>query len=464
MTGDIADLRIEKDGGGRRGAPWAAVIVSFLVGAAAGAGSLHLALRGERSARDEAVVQTAQALPPRASGQDPQSPFTAGGWIEPAFPCPRTVVSLVKGRIDKVLVQDGQAVKAGDAVAEIYSRDFIEELALAQAGLEVEKGRLAVERANLALLRAGYRTQDVDEARARLRELEAEVVLWESVSRRSSRLAADGAVSSEQAQSDASAFETRKARRDAQKALLAKLEEGIRAEEIAKQAAEVARTESLVADAEARVKIASTALEYTIVRSPVDGVVLKSYRETGDSVNPASAESSRIVSIYDPEKLWARVDVTQSDLGRIAEGQPAEVKTDSSRRSYKARAIRKNPLASFAKNTVEVKVEILDPDGLLHPDMTARITFQPVETPAAPGSAAGQGPPLVPASAVLREASGEFVMVVADSFARKRTVKTGEEKDGRIQILAGLKAGETVVAADPGTVRDGQKVRIAPAK
>ncbi len=463
MSGNLQDLRIDKDESGRRGSPAVRLFLALLLGAAGGAAAVWIGLRGFSFEEGSAPVEIVQAVPMNAARQTSKGSFTAGGWIEAAFPYPRAVVSLVKGKIEKMHVQDGQAVKTGDPIAEIYSRDLQEELAKAQAELDVLKRNLAVEKSQLALLKAGYRPLEVEEARAKLRELAAEAELWKSISQRSEKLAADGAASNEQAQSDRSGYETRKARCEAQKALVAKMEEGTRTEEISRQEAETRRSESLVADGEARVRIAATALEYAMVLAPMDGVVMRSFRDTGDTVNPMSPETSRIVWIYDPAKIWARADVSQADLGRIEVSMPVEIRIDASQKAYRGRVIRKNPLASLAKNTVEVKVEVLDPDGMLHPDMTARITFMPPAGDSGkPGAGAAQGLPVVPVSAVFREGGRAFVFVVSDSVARKRAVSLGEEKDGRVEVLSGLAAMESVVASDTAGIADGQKVRTEP--
>jgi hypothetical protein len=69
---------------------------------------------------------------------------------------------------------------------------------------------------------------------------------------------------------------------------------------------------------------------------------------------------------------------------------------------------------------------------------------------------------LVPASAITRFGQMERVFVVANSLAQLRLVKTGVTHGDRIELLAGVAAGENVIVAPPATLRDGQPVTSAP--
>jgi RND family efflux transporter MFP subunit len=67
---------------------------------------------------------------------------------------------------------------------------------------------------------------------------------------------------------------------------------------------------------------------------------------------------------------------------------------------------------------------------------------------------------LVPASAVVGDANSAAVFVVQDGTALRRTVRTGLNSDGRVEILTGLEAGEPVIVAGNNGLRDGAQVRV----
>jgi HlyD family secretion protein len=458
MSASLDDLKIDRRQTPRSGPGLLWILLALAVGAA-GSWAVSRLVYHKGDVREDLPRVTLGIVLPAGSGPgEGKALFTAGGWIEPAFPAPKTVTSLVAGRIEKIHVQDGQEVAKGEVLVEIYSRDYRERLAKVEAELKVLESRLTVDRAKLKLLEAGYRTQDISEARSRLAELTAEAEKNKKIAGRSEKLAAGGAVSREQAQIDRTAYEKSKARVEAQKALLSKLEEGIRQEEIAAQRAVVAHAESRVRDGEARRRIAQTNLEYTVIRSPLDAVVLRSFREIGDYVNPVVPVSSRIVWLYDPRDIWVRVDVAQAHLAKVTVGAPVSVRVDASPRAYEGVVVRKDPYGSLAKNTVEVKVKITGPDALLHPEMTARITFL------APGrKETGDGPKTgraltVPSRAVQRTGGETYVFVYRDGRVYRTAVKVGAARGDRVDVVEGLRAREQVVTSQPESLAHGQEV------
>jgi RND family efflux transporter MFP subunit len=462
MAANLSDLHIDRErrlGRGRTGL-W--LLLALMAGAAGGGGAVFAFLDRVHGGGGEVVVSVAPALA-RGEGKAREGAklFTAGGWLEAAFPYPRSASSLVQGRIEAIHVQENDQIKKGDLLAEIYRRDFEEKAARDRAELGVRRSELEVAQKRLAWLAAGSRRQDIAEARAKLRELASEVEVWRAVARRSEKLFEGGAVSKEQAEKDQAVFSAWEARLQGQTALLARIEEGVRTEEIAEQKAVVERARARVGEGEAALRIAETDLAYTFIRSPLDGVILRCFRDVGDWVNPSEAASARIFWIYNPQKIWVRIDVAPSDLGQVIAGAPVEIRVDTVKTPYAGLVLRTNPMASLAKNTVEVKVEITAPDAMLHPDMTARVTFLMTaqDTPTEKGNRAG--PPLVPSSAVFTEAQSSFVYVFRDGTARLTEVTTGETQDGKVEILTGLRHLDLVVTSDPARLSDGQQVTRA---
>jgi HlyD family secretion protein len=359
---DLNDLKIQHQPVAKRNRfPFLALLLVFSVGAVIGFyanryGPLKQAIEESGTAQAE-VEETPDIASP--SAPPPPDSFTEGGWVEVPSYHPIVVSSLVPGRIEELKVLEGSRVAKGDVVALLYRRDH--EDAVKSAAAEV-----AAAAAELARLKAGFRVQEVERARADLEAAEADVDLRERVLARTRGLLGSGAVSAEDLDRDEAAFRGAAALRDAKAQDFALKEEGSRVEEI--DAAEAEHSRRLV-----QLELARNQLEYTTVKSPAAGVVLERFVTPGTSL-PAS--HLRLVSLYDPGDLQVRVDVRQENITSVFVGQEVEVTSDvEPERIYNGTVIRIDPMADFKKNTVQVKVKLHNPSELLYPEMIARIRF-----------------------------------------------------------------------------------------
>jgi RND family efflux transporter MFP subunit len=190
------------------------------------------------------------------------------------------------------------------------------------------------------------------------------------------------------------------------------------------------------------------------VKSPAKGVVLSRHVTAGHSL---SADNRAVVSLYDPEDLQVRVDVRQENAARVRIGQTVEVTTDAEPdRRYRGTVIRVDPLADLRKNTIQAKVKLAETGPRLHPEMICRVRF--LASPSAPDVAASPEPLAVPASAVTEAGGRTSVFVVRAGRAALLTVRVGEERDGRREVLGGLTEGDRVVTNPPPDLSDGAEV------
>ena len=219
--------------------------------------------------------------------------------------------------------------------------------------------------------------------------------------------------------------------------------------------------------AEARRDEAALRLERTTVVSPAGGVVMTRHVEAGSKVMLASdmALSATIVRLFDPEKLQVRADVPLADAAKVGVGMEAQVIVSVlPERVFKGRVTRVVNEADVARNTLQVKVAILDPDPQLKPEMLARVRFiAPAAGEGADGNAsrATSLAPFVPESLVFKHAGAPTVLVVdrASSTASMRHIELGAtRKDGWVEVASGLLAGDQIIA-DP-SIRDGQRIRV----
>src|SRR5579885_3223552 len=197
-----------------------------------------------------------------------------------------------------------------------------------------------------------------------------------------------------------------------------------------------------------------------VIRSPVNGVVLRKYRELGDTINyggqaDAGAGVTDIVQLADTEDMRAEVDINESDIGKIAMGMPASVVLDAyPDRSFDAKVVKIYPEADRQKGTVKVEVHIIEPDlTIIKPEMSVKISFLG-------GSPVKQEAPLVlvPKKAIVDEGTQKYVWVVRDGTTHRVEVSLGREYQDGVEVLQGLTGGETVIVVPPSQLHDGEAI------
>jgi RND family efflux transporter MFP subunit len=231
-------------------------------------------------------------------------------------------------------------------------------------------------------------------------------------------------------------------------------------------ASRVKIAEAALAQAKADLAFVDAQLQNTVIRAPFGGVVVKKMAEVGESVAPIppgvnlSTSSGAIVALADLATLEVEADVAESNVAKVANGQPAEVTVEAiPDRRYKAVLRQVIPTADRTKATVMVKVTILDKDKDLKPEMSAKVTFlEPEKKEAAP--AAGAPVVLVPREAVVTRDGKPTVFLVREDKAVARPVVLGTERQGQVIVKDGLAGGEIVVARPKDDLRDGATVRV----
>jgi len=324
--------------------------------------------------------------------------LTASGYVVARR---KAVVSAkIQGRLSDLRVEEGSVVREGETIARLESFDY---------EASVVRARAAVQRAE-----------------ADLQEYVRQLKL-------SQDLAAQGIVAVDQ--------------RDA-------------------AASRVRIAEAALAQAQADVAFSEAQLQNTVIRAPFGGVVVKKMAEIGESVAPIppgvniSTSSGAIVALADLATLEVEADVAESNVAKVANGQPAEVTVEAiPDRRYKAVLRQVIPTADRTKATVMVKVTILDKDKDLKPEMSAKVTFlEPEKKEAAP--AAGAPVVLVPKEAVVTRDGKPTVFLVREDKALARPVVLGTERQGQVIVKDGLAGGEIVVARPKDDLRDGATVRV----
>jgi len=254
------------------------------------------------------------------------------------------VGSQVSGTITKLTVDFNSRVHKGEVVALIDPALFKGALLQATADLENAKANLVAAKANLEKAKAGLVQTKADYDRA--------VALTKS-----------GVLSQQQ-------LDLAKANYDSANA-------GVNG-----AAANVTQAEAQVSQKDAAVAVAQTNLDYTVIRSPIDGTVVARNVDVGQTV-AASLQAPTIFTIaQDLKKMWVYAKTDESDVGNIKLGKPVSFKVDAFPKDTfhgVVSQVRMNATTVQSVVTYDTIIEFANPELKLFPGMTAYVTI-PVAT------------------------------------------------------------------------------------
>jgi HlyD family secretion protein len=229
------------------------------------------------------------------------------------------------GKLRRVLADEGDPVVAGQIIAVLENDDYRARVALAEAEL---RAREADERR----IQNGARAEERREAAAALREAETVFETVKSDQDRRMKLFADRVISREEMDHAEQQVHAAAARVDALREHARLVDANAREEDAARAASDVALAHAKLDDARAT-------FEKTLVRAPIGGVVLRRHRKAGESVS--TQFESPIVTLADRSVIRVRMDVDETDVGRVAVGQTAYITADAyGARRFPGRVIR----------------------------------------------------------------------------------------------------------------------------
>jgi HlyD family secretion protein len=315
------------------------------------------------------------------------------------------VGSQVSGTIAKLNADFNSRVHKGDVVALIDPALFKGAMLQATADLENAKANLVAARANLEKAKAGLVQTKADFDRA-------------------VQLTKDGVMSEQQ--------------RD-----LAKSNYDSASASVGAAAANVTQAEAQVSQKDAAVAVAQTNLDYTVIRSPIDGTVVARNVDVGQTV-AASLQAPTIFTIaQDLTKMWVYAKTDESDVGNIKIGKPVSFKVDAfPKDTFRGvvSQVRMNATTVQSVVTYDTIIEFANPELKLFPGMTAYVTI-PVATVQnalkVPNTALRYKPPL----------TSEEILAIYKQYG----IEGNERKQAGDPVAAG--GGEQAGSAGPTPAR-----------
>jgi RND family efflux transporter MFP subunit len=192
---------------------------------------------------------------------------------------------------------------------------------------------------------------------------------------------------------------------------------------------------------------AETALGYTKIIAPFDGIVTRKLADVGDLAGPGKA----ILEMEDPSALRFEAGVPEAIIGDLKVGDKLPVRVSSITADVEGIVVEIAPAADAATRTYLVKLD-LPPTTALRSGQFGRVIVPTGKSDAV----------WVPASAVVVRGQMETVFVAVDGHAQLRLVRTGKRTPNEVELLAGLSSGESVVTDGADQLHDGQRITTKP--
>lgn len=228
-------------------------------------------------------------------------------------------------------------------------------------------------------------------------------------------------------------------------------------------AATVDRLRSQRTTLKAQLAYQDALLESMVLRAPFSGVVTRKLTEVGETVAPGSAGGANainaIVEMADFETLEVEVEVSEAAIAKLKKGMPAEIRVDALEGLGVGRAILQAklreiyPSSNRQKAVVLVRVAFLKKDGLLVPDMGAKVTFL--------GEPYAQDAVVLGREQVKKDpqTGRSFVWVAEGGLAVKREVVILGENPIGLEV-SGLAQDARLIVAPPESLRAGAKLKV----
>lgn len=203
---------------------------------------------------------------------------------------------------------------------------------------------------------------------------------------------------------------------------------------------------AIVEQQRAALALARKAITDTVVRSPISGAVKEKFANRGSYL----AVGGRIVSLVKINPLRLRADIPESFAAAVQKGQTMTLTVEAfPGRTFSGRVVRIGPSLNEQTRALTVEAEVNNSGNQLRPGMFAK--SQLITSSNAPAI-------MIPARAVQTIAGLSKIFVVGNGKVTERLVKTGQTDGDLIEIVEGLKEGETVATNNLDKLQTGTVV------
>lgn len=223
--------------------------------------------------------------------------------------------SELSGRLKRVNVEEGDAIRRGQIMAELENDDY-------RAQVESARANVVAREAALRKVVNGARRQERNEAWSSVNEAKAVLENAQSEARRRQALYSAGVVSREELERYSREADVAQAKYRAAVEQHSLVDDHAREEDRSLAQADLQLAQAQLAEAQAR-------YEKTFIRSPIAGTVLRKHHRSGESVSNSSTVPDPVVTVGDQRVQHVRVDVDETDVSKVRVGQSAYVTADA---------------------------------------------------------------------------------------------------------------------------------------
>lgn len=362
----------------------------------------------------------------------------------------------VPGTVARLLVDLGDRVEAGQVVAELDRREFSLTVEQAEAALraarnQVDRARaqVAAAEANLRQVRESIKAWEANDNRARAALEEARANL-----ERSRQLLQKELIAAREFDAARTQYEAMLAQHQTSQVERTQYPDRIRVAEAQRESdlSALQMAEAEVRRREAELGIVQKKLGDATLQAPIRGAIARRHVNPGESVR----DNTAVFTIVRSNPLKYAGTVPERAALELKPGQVVRLQVDPvPGRTFEGRITRVSPAVDVASRTAALEAEVPNPQGLLKPGLFAR---------GAIGLREERGVAFVPEAAVAYFVGITKVFVVADGKVQERQAKTGAREAGSVEILEGVKPGETVVTSHLSQLYHGAPVTVAPGK
>ena len=192
----------------------------------------------------------------------------------------------------------------------------------------------------------------------------------------------------------------------------------------------------------------------TTVRAPFSGTIDEIITEQGTVVGPGGNALMRIVALGD---MYVKASVPESYLGTITKGTSVNITFPAINKQVEGKVKNVGNYINPNNRTFEIEIDVPNKDKAIKPNLVAKLEINDYSKDKAQ---------LIPANAIQENSKGEkYVFVVAEkegdeAKAVRKQIETGKKYEGMVEVISGLKPGETIVDEGALTLNDGAAVKI----
>ncbi|HHY41726.1 MAG TPA: efflux RND transporter periplasmic adaptor subunit [Thermoanaerobacterales bacterium] len=338
------------------------------------------------------------------------------------------------GIVERILVKEGESVKAGQALIILDKKDVINQVNQAQAAYDA-----AI--ANLSNLEQGQFPQQLAQLESALKQAEANFNNAKENYERMKELFSEGAIPKQQFEGVELQYNIAKEQYESAKTQLTITKEKTIPESLAAAKAQVKQAEAALAAAKA-------ALDNCVITSPIDGTVGAITATVGQMASPGYS----IITVGNLNSVEIHINVTEDRVNGLKVGQEAEVIVDAASDSpFKGEIVSISPFKDLRTQVYPVKILVPNEKGLLKSGMFARVKLM---------VALHTDVVTVPEDAVVAYDGRTIVYTLEGDVAKANVVETGPTSMGKTVITKGLESGKEVIIEGQSLLTDRTKVRV----